>query len=160
MNFKNILVAIDFNDSIGELISYAEGIALKFEAKIWVLHVAAPNPDFVGYEPGPQYIRDFRAEELRDEHRKLQNICDAFIDPEIECEALLIQGSTVESVIEEAGKLQCDLLIVGTHKHSFFYNLLSENVSLELLKKTDIPLLAIPIDEADEDDDIEEDIDA
>jgi len=156
MIIKNILVAIDFNDSIGELISYAEGIALKFESKIWVLHVAAPNPDFVGYEPGPQYIRDFRAEELRDEHRKLQNICDAFIAPEIECEALLIQGSTVESVIEEAEKLQCDLLIVGTHKHSFFYNLLSENVSLELLKKTDIPLLAIPIEEPDEEDDIEE----
>lgn len=156
MIFKNILVAIDFNDSIGELISYAEGIASKFESKIWVLHVAAPNPDFVGYEPGPQYIRDFRAEELREEHRKLQNICDAFITPEIECEALLIQGSTVESVIEEAEKLQCDLLIVGTHKHSFFYNLLSENVSLELLKKTDIPLLAIPINEPDEEDDIEE----
>lgn len=153
MNFRNILVAIDFNDSIGELISYAESIALKFGAKIWVLHVAAPNPDFVGYEPGPQYIRDFRAEELREEHRKLQNICEAFIAPEIECEALLIQGSTVESVIEEARKLQCDLLIVGTHKHSFFYNLLSENVSLELLKKTEIPLLAIPIDEPDEEED-------
>jgi len=154
MNFKNILVAIDFNDSIGELISYAEGIAIKFGAKIWVLHVAAPNPDFVGYEPGPQYIRDFRAEELREEHRKLQNICDAFISPEVESEALLIQGSTVESVIDEAGKLECDLLIVGTHKHSFFYNLLSENVSLELLKKTDIPLLAIPIkDETDEEED-------
>lgn len=153
MNFKNILVAIDFNDSVGELINYAEGIASKFGAKIWVLHVAAPNPDFVGYEPGPQYIRDFRAEELREEHRKLQNICDAFIDPEVECEALLIQGSTVESVIDEAGKLQCDLLIVGTHKHSFFYNLLSENVSLELLKKTEIPLLAIPIEEPDEEKD-------
>ena len=153
MNFKNILVAIDFNDSIGELVNYAEGIASKFGAKIWVLHVAAPNPDFVGYEPGPQYIRDFRAEELREEHRKLQNICDAFIDPEIECEALLIQGSTVESVIEEVRKLHCDLLIVGTHKHSFFYNLLSENVSLELLKKTEIPLLAIPIDEQNEEED-------
>ncbi len=34
MNFSNILVAIDFNDSIGELISYAEGIAKNFGAKI------------------------------------------------------------------------------------------------------------------------------
>src|SRR5690606_21432080 len=147
MNFKNILVAIDFNDSIGELISYAEGIALKFEAKIWVVHVAAPNPDFVGYEAGPQYIRDIKAEELREEHRNLQNICQAFIDPEIECEALLIQGSTVESVLNEAKKLNADLLIVGTHKHSFLYNLLSENVSLKLLKSAEMPLLAIPIDE-------------
>lgn len=144
---KNILVAIDFNDTVGELLSYAEGIASKFGSKIWVVHVAAPNPDFVGYEPGPQYIRDVKAEELREEHRNLQNICDTFLDPELECEALLILGSTVESVIDEAKKLQSDILIVGTHKHSFFHNLFSENVSLELLKKAEIPLLAIPIDE-------------
>lgn len=144
---KNILVAIDFNDTVGELLSYAEGIASKFGAKIWVLHVAAPNPDFVGYEPGPQYVRDVKAEELREEHRSLQSICNTFLDPELECEALLIQGSTVESVIEEAKKLKSDMLIVGTHKHSFFHDLFSENVSLELLKKAEIPLLAIPIDE-------------
>lgn len=144
---KNILVAIDFNDTVGELLNYAETLAVKFEAKIWVLHVAAPNPDFVGYEPGPQYIRDFKAEELRDEHRTLQNICAAFFDEKTNFEPLLIQGSTVEAVIEEAKKLQSDMLIVGTHKHSFFHDLFSENVSLELLKKAEIPLLAIPIEE-------------
>lgn len=144
---NNILVAVDFNDSIGELLGYAEGIASKFGSKIWVVHVAAPNPDFVGYEPGPQYIRDFKAEELREEHHKIQKICNSFMDESIECEALLIQGSTVETVMEEAKKLKSDLLIVGTHKHSFFYELFSESVSLELLKKAEIPLLAIPIDE-------------
>lgn len=144
---KNILVAVDFNDSIGDLLSYAEGIAMKFGSKIWVVHVAAPNPDFVGYEPGPQYIRDFKAEDLKEEHKKIQTICNAFMDENIDCEALLIQGSTVETVMEEAKKLKSDLLIVGTHKHSFFYELFSESVSLELLKKAEIPLLAIPIDE-------------
>lgn len=144
---KNILVAIDFNDTVGELLNYAEGMATKFGAKLWVLHVAAPNPDFVGYEPGPQYVRDIKAEELREEHRSLQSICKTFLGPELECEALLIQGSTVESVIEEAKKIKSDMLIVGTHKHSFFHNLFSENISLELLKKAEIPLLAIPIDE-------------
>lgn len=146
-DIKNILVAVDFNDSIGEVMSYAESIALKFEAKVWVVYVAAPDPDFVGYEPGPQYIRDFRADELREEHRRLQKICESFLSPDIETEALLIQGSTVETVIEEAEKLNADLLIVGTHKHSFLHNLLKESVSLKLLKKGNIPLLAIPIDE-------------
>ncbi|UJH92788.1 universal stress protein [Antarcticibacterium sp. 1MA-6-2] len=144
---KNILVAIDFNETVGDLLSYAEALALKFEAKVWVVHVAEPNPDFVGFEVGPQYVRDVKADELREEHRKLQTICDTFFDESIEREALLIQGSTVETVVEEAKKLQSDLLIVGTHKHSFFHDLFSENVSLELLKKAEIPLLAIPIDE-------------
>jgi|25BtaG_2_1085352.scaffolds.fasta_scaffold01198_2 nucleotide-binding universal stress UspA family protein len=144
---ENILVAVDFNDAVGDLLAYAEGLAQKFGSKVWVLHVAAPDPDFVGYEPGPQYIRDFKAEEFREEHRNLQMYCDNFLSEEIEKEALLIQGSTVEAVLEEAKKLQSDLLIVGTHKHSFLHNLLQESVSLELLKKVSIPMLTIPIEE-------------
>ena len=145
---KNILVAVDFNDAVGELLGYAEGFAEKFGAKVWVLHVADPNPDFVGYNTGPQYIRDFKAEDLRDEHRNLQSITKTFLGDEIEKEALMIQGSTVETVLEEAYKLKTDLLIVGTHKHSFLHNLLQESVSLELLKKGNIPILAIPIVES------------
>jgi len=145
--FKNIIVAIDFNDAVGKLLAYAEEIALKFSSKVWIVHVAAPDPDFVGYEPGPQYIRDFRADELREEHKQLQDFSNMFLDKSIESAALLIQGSTVETVLKEAEKLHADLLIVGNHKHSFLHNLLSESVSLELLKNGNIPLLTIPIDE-------------
>ncbi len=145
--FKNIIVAIDFNDAVGKLLGYAEEIALKFGSKVWIVHVAAPDPDFVGYEPGPQYIRDFRADELREEHKQLQDITNMFLDKSIESSALLIQGSTVETVLKEAEKLHADLLIVGNHKHSFLHNLLSESVSLELLKNGNIPLLTIPVNE-------------
>ncbi|MGB8704387.1 MAG: universal stress protein [Gillisia sp.] len=144
-NIKNIVVAIDFNDVLDELISYAEGIGKKFNSKIWVIHVEAPDPDFVGFEAGPQYIRDFKASEMKEEHKKLQKISQTLTDRDLESEALLIQGSTVETVIAEAEKLKADLLIVGTHKHSFFHDLLSENVSLELLKNGRIPLLCIPV---------------
>lgn len=144
---KNIMVAVDFNDSIGELMVYADSLAQKFNSKVWILHVAEPEPDFVGYEPGPQYIRDIKAEEYREEHRNLQEICKNFLSEDIEGEALLIQGSTVETVMAEAQKLNVDLLIVGTHKHSFLHNLLQESVSMELIKKAEIPMLTIPIDE-------------
>lgn len=144
---KNILVAVDFNDAVGELLGYAEALAEKFEAKVWVLHVAEPDPDFVGYEPGPQYVRDIKAEEYREEHRNLQMYCDTFLSKDIEKEALLIQGSTVEAVLDEAKKLKSDLLIVGTHKYSFLHNLLQEQVSLKIFKNANIPLLTIPIDE-------------
>ncbi|MDR5589497.1 universal stress protein [Christiangramia sp. SM2212] len=145
--FKNIMVAVDFNDSIGELMVYADSLAQKFGSKVWVLHVADPEPDFVGYEPGPQYIRDIKAEEYREEHHNLQEICKNFISEEVQADALLIQGSTVKTVLSEAQKLNVDLLIVGTHKHSFLHNLLQESVSMELIKKAEIPMLTIPIEE-------------
>ena len=144
---KNIMVAVDFNDSVGDLLGFAESLALKYESKIWLVHVAEPDPDFVGMVTGPQYIRDMKAEDLREEHKTLQSLREAFLDGEIESEALTIQGSTVDAVLDEAEKLQIDLIVVGTHKHGFLYNLLSESVSVELLKKINIPMLSIPIEE-------------
>lgn len=144
---KNIVVAVDHNDSVGELLGFAENLALKYEAKVWIIHVAQPDPDFVGMVTGPQYIRDIKAEDLREEHKTLQMLCETFLDKEIEYEALSMQGSTVDTVMEEAEKLEADLLIAGTHKRGFLYNLFSESVSLELFKKAHIPLLTIPIEE-------------
>ena len=34
------------------------------QSRVSVIHVAAPNPGFAGYEVGPQHVRDWRAEEL------------------------------------------------------------------------------------------------
>ena len=144
--FKNILVAVDFNDSADKLLNYAESMADKFGAKLWIVHVAAPDPDFVGYETGPQYIRDSRADELKGDHKKLQDLCNTFISNKIQAEALLIQGSTVETLIEEINSLHADLLIVGTHHHSFLHNLFSESVSSKLFDRVKTPLLAIPIE--------------
>ena len=144
---NNILVAVDFNDNIGDLLGYAESISIKFGAKVWLIHVSAPDPDFVGYEPGPQYIRDSRADELKEEHRRLQDLRKTFLSENLRSEALLIQGSTVETVLEEAKKLNSDLLIVGTHKYGFMESFFLESVSLKLFKNANIPLLAIPISE-------------
>ena len=64
---KNILVCIDFHEQTKNLINKAAEIAKAFNAKLWLVHVAAPDPDFVGYDVGPQYIRDARADELKEE---------------------------------------------------------------------------------------------
>lgn len=147
---KNILVAVDFNDAVGDILGYAESIARNFGSKIWVVHVAEPNTEFVGYVTGPQYIRTLKDDEIKEEHRNLLTLCETFIDKEIESEALIIRGMPVESMLEEAKKLKADLLIAGTHKYGFFHNLFSESVSLELFKKANIPLLTLPFEEKKE----------
>ena len=62
---KNILVTIDFNENEKLLIDKAFQLAEPFDSKIWLIHIAAPDPDFIGYKVGPQYIRDSRASDLK-----------------------------------------------------------------------------------------------
>ena len=144
-DFTNILVAVDFDEHDNVLLQHALKLASKFAAKIWVVHVAAPDPDFVGYEVGPQYIRDSRAEDLRREHRLLKQYRDDLYTEGVEADALLIQGPTVQAILDEAVKLQVDLFVVGTHKHGFLHRLFNANAPFELAKRSNIPLMIIPL---------------
>jgi len=142
---KTILVTINFDKGDQLLIDKAVQLADAFGSKIWIVHIAAPEPDFVGYEVGPQYIRDFRATDLKKEHHKIYEYVNLLNKKGIDAEGLLVQGATVKMVIEEANKLKADLIIAGHHEHSFIYKALAGRVSSEIIKKSTIPVLIVPI---------------
>ncbi len=143
---KNILVTIDFNKNEELLIDKAFQLAESFNSKLWLMHIAAPDPDFVGYDVGPQYIRDGRATELRKEHQMLQEYTKNLKKKGVDSEGLLIQGATIEMIIEESKKLNIDLIIAGHHEHGFFYNAFIGSVSAEIIKKSKTPVLIVPLD--------------
>ncbi len=143
---KNILVTIDFNKNEEPLLDKALELAKAFNSKLWVMHIAAPDPDFVGYEVGPQYIRDSRAAELKKEHKLLQDFTIKLKQKGVDSEGLLIQGATIEMVIVESKKLDVDLIITGHHEHSFLYKAFVGSVSAGILKKSKIPVLLVPLD--------------
>lgn len=91
-NLKNIVVAVDFNDAVGELLGYAEGMAEKFGARIWVLHVSEPGADAGTKKPGAQYLKDFKSEELKEVHKTLQMYCETFLSEKVEKEACSSQA--------------------------------------------------------------------
>ncbi|WP_033960357.1 universal stress protein [Psychroserpens jangbogonensis] len=142
---KNILVTVDFNRNEQLLVDKAFQLAERFDSKIWLIHIAAPNPDFVGYEVGPQCIRDNRASELRKEHKLLQEQSNELNKKGVKAEGLLIQGATIEMIMEESKKLNVDLIFAGHHEHSFLYKAFVGSVSGKILKKSKIPVLIVPL---------------
>lgn len=143
---KNILVSIDFDNNEKNLIEMAFRFAKPFDSKLWLIHIAQPDPEFIGYDVGPQYIRDFRASELRKEHKLLQQYSKDITERGIQAEGLLIQGATVEMVLEEAIKLKADMIVTGQHEHNFFYHAFVGSVSSEIVKKSKIPVLVVPLE--------------
>lgn len=142
---KNILVTIDFEEKGQVLIAKAAELAEKFNAKLWLVHVAAPDPDFIGYDVGPQYIRDVLAKDLRTEHKLLQGFTNQLKEKKIAAEALLVQGTTIETIVELTEKLAIDLIVIGKHKHGFFHKTFMVSTEESLLEKSNIPVLIVPL---------------
>lgn len=141
---KNILIPYDFS-AVGErLLNMAMDLAKPMGAKVWVVHVAAPDPDFVGFKVGPQYVRDHRADILRQEHQDLQDIAKRLNDQGTETEALLVQGPTVDTLLEVAGRVHADLILVGSHGRSALFRAFVGSVSEQLLKDSKVPVMVVP----------------
>lgn len=142
---NKILVAIDFSESTPLVIRQAMVLAQAISAKLWLIHIAAPDPDFVGYQTGPQTERDFMAHKYRDEHHELHEWAEKLREKEIDVTALLIQGATIETILEKAKSLAVDMIIVGSHGKSGLYKFLVGSVSEGILKNAQCPVLVVPI---------------
>ncbi|MBX3023574.1 universal stress protein [bacterium] len=141
---KNILAAVDFSPVSSAVIEQATALSQAFGAALWMLHVAAPDPDFVGYEPGPQSVRRSVAAGLHDDHRRLQEESAAVRQRGVDCTALLVQGTTPDTIVREADRLGVDLVVLGSHGHGAIRRALLGSVSEHVLHHARRPLLIVP----------------
>lgn len=144
---KNILVAVDFKEGSDSLINFSHEFAQHYLAKVWIIHVSAPDPEYGGYSVGPQYIRDVRVAELKEEHHALKKYADELSFKGISAESIMLNGGTVEMLVAEIEKLHIDLLIVGHRKHGFFHKTFFGRTDVALIDHVNIPTLVVPVDE-------------
>jgi nucleotide-binding universal stress UspA family protein len=120
MSAYRILVAIDLKPGTERLLAEAQRYAKALDAIVDIIHVADPDPDFVGYikseqqpETGGGYaasnydqtLRDDRAKEFRSEHQQTQAIAAQMRAAGIRVDqALTVQGPALETILEEASK--------------------------------------------------------
>ena len=141
---NKILVAIDFSEKTPLIISQAQAIAASTDSQIFLVHITPPDPDFVGYETGPQTERDFLAHQFREEHRQIQQLAEALRQQQLKAVGLLLNGSTVETIIKEAEKLRVDLIVVGSHGRGGLVKILVGSVSEGILRHAKVPVLVVP----------------
>jgi nucleotide-binding universal stress UspA family protein len=141
---ERILVCVDFSEVSDAVVEHAKAVAALAGAEARVLHVAAPNPDFVGFEAGPDSVRNQVAQELRDEHRALEVIAKRLAEANVRAAPLMVQGPTAATILEQIHRFRADLVVLGSHGHGALHHLLAGSVAEEVLRKSPVPVLVVP----------------
>ena len=152
-----LLVGVDLSESTEKIVKKAEEIAKALSAKVWLMHVAKPEPsdlygagyesDSIGLEMDAQTFRDSLAKRYHREHRQLQEIAGRLRNAGLDTTALLVQGATVETILKEASKLDVEMIIVGSHGRGAMYQLLMGSVCEGVIRKSKCQILVIPTHE-------------
>ncbi|MBU1188134.1 MAG: universal stress protein [Gammaproteobacteria bacterium] len=140
----NLLVAVDLSPASKLVITAVQRVAEVTGAHVYVVHVAEPEPDFMGFEAGPEVVRDQLAAEYRQQHQAVQALAEGLREHGIKATALLIRGPTAAATIREAERLDAELIVVGSHGRSAIYDVLVGSYSADILRKSRIPVLVVP----------------
>jgi nucleotide-binding universal stress UspA family protein len=141
---NTILVPVDFSDATPRVVETARGLAKAFGSRIVLLNVAEPEPDFVGFEPGPITVRQSVARDFKIEHQRIEELKQSLATDVREILALHIQGPTVEKILHEAGEQQAAWIVLGTHGHGALYELLVGSVAHGVIKGARCPVVVVP----------------
>lgn len=144
----NIVVAVDFSDVTPRLIETARAQATGRKANIWLVHVVEPEPDFVGYDAGPDVVRDQVAQEMRDERHQLEMLAKRLCEDGLNVTPKIVRGSTVDAILGTADDQDADLVILGTHGRGLVYQMLVGSTSEGVLRNTTRPVLLVPANPA------------
>ena len=142
---KNIIVAVDMEAGDQKLLNQASMLASALGSKLWIIHVAASEPDFVGFDTGPKYIRTTLAQELREEHKELHQYSEKLKATGLNAESLLLQGPTIDTIFSEASKLGADMIVMGSHRHNFLKRVFGDDISHTIIRQSTIPILIVPL---------------
>jgi nucleotide-binding universal stress UspA family protein len=140
---RNILACVEPLEPARALLSCLRGLSHP-EGKIVLLHVADPEPDFVGYGVGPQSVRQSVALELREEHRRLSELALELAAEGVPVTPLMIQGHVVDKILDQAQRLGSELIVLASKGHSALYDLVAGSVVRGVLKGATVPVVLVP----------------
>ncbi|WP_027193241.1 universal stress protein [Megalodesulfovibrio gigas] len=149
---QTIIAAVDMSPVTAKVVGWAMAQARAFNAQLELLYVTTPEPDFIGYAPGPQHERNAVACRMQDEQRALAALKAQVAAQGLKVSEHVFPGVPEDKILQEAHRLQADLIICGRHDHDFFYRLFVGSVGEELLKRSPCPILFVPADPLSETD--------
>ena len=139
----SLLVALDFSAVAGAQLDVVRKMATPRHV-IHLLHVAEPDPSFIGMEAGPAEVRDQVAREFRQERKQLHAMAEALREAGLEVRLLLVQGPTIQTILAEAERGGAGMIVVGSHGHGKLFDLVVGSVSAGVIRQATVPVLVVP----------------
>lgn len=165
VEIKKILYATDLSETSIHAFAYAASLASLCNAGITILHVLYGSPyidarivPFVG-EDQWEAIKKQHYQEARDaligkkrDHVLMKEVLHTFAEkvnaePTIESfttdEILVVSGEPAEKILEISEKINCDLIVMGTHGHGVIENLLIGSTAKQVVRQSRKPVLVV-----------------
>jgi nucleotide-binding universal stress UspA family protein len=129
VKIERILCPVDFSETAQHAIDHALALAAWYGARITALHTYAPS----GRDDEVSELRDDVAAEFRGRG-----------SDQVPVDVLVQAGNPTRPILDCAGSLPADLIVMGTHGLSGFEHLVLGSVTEKVLRRARCPVFTVP----------------
>lgn len=140
-----VLVCVDLSPASEAVAEFVVRLGATKDTVTSLLHVADPEPAFVGYSADTREHRDVVAKNLRDTHTDLETLAKRLRDAGLAIEVHMVRGAIAETILETARRVDAELIVVGSNGHNRLRNLVVGSVTDALLRDTPVPITIVPL---------------
>lgn len=151
---KQVLIAVDYDPTAQNIAEQGHSLARSMGAEVTLLHVITDPTYYASTEFSPilgigGYIET--AQIQLDTVDGLRNAAQHFLDKtkrhldDTNIRTVVNEGDIAETILETAKEINADIIVLGSRSQKWLENILTGNVTEDVLKQTEVPLFTIPI---------------
>lgn len=141
---KTILVPVDFSGISASVIEQAILLAKALTAKVVLLNVLQPPVITSEYGPFLENISEIVAVGEKAAAKRLARLQEQLTTAGIASDTLQFTGAPVPNILKQAGSLGADYIVMGSHGHTAFYDLLVGSTTHGVLLRSPCPVVIVP----------------
>lgn len=143
---RRVLVALDLGPASGPVLALAAEAARRFDARLTALHVIEGIDELRGLNL-PHVSYDEILPDLEgNARRRLGGFLREASAPR-EAEAAVAVGEPYEEILEAAGALPADLVVLGTHGRRGLERAIFGSTAERVVRAARVPVLTVPVRE-------------
>lgn len=161
--YSKILYATDLSRAARQALVHAVSVADRFDAEVTVMHILPDSLELFSEEAGIDLAEHFGEEAahyinrgdvdqaMKAVHERLEKITsEDYIHPEtgghlMNAQIKVVCGEPADRILEEARSGGYDLIVMGTHGHGGLLEIVLGSVAKEVVKKSQLPVLVVPL---------------
>lgn len=140
---KTILVPIDFSAVSKRVVAAAAELAGGLGGRLVVLHVVQP-PVLTDSDFGTQLTAEYAAQATEAADKQLSRMRQQLQKGGIEVEVRSTSGYPGQSIVDAADDVGADFIVLGSHGHGAFYDLIVGSTASRVIKRARCPVVIVP----------------
>jgi nucleotide-binding universal stress UspA family protein len=139
MEFKKVLVPVDFSENSKKILEAAGYLSGVCKAQLHAVFVVQSFDDYSGFFVPHMPIAKFEEEMVQAANEKMDN----FLKGHNDIESTVLVGDVADEIIQYAQDSGMDMIIMGTHGYKGLEKIMFGSVAEKVVRSSPCPVLTI-----------------